>query len=123
MDIIIKIAEERIKEAIERGEFDDLPNKGKPLRFEDDSWVPEDQRLAYKILKNAGCVPPELEMKKEIRNLMDFLKAEDDEKERIRKLKELNFKLMKFNMAVKRPLNLDNFPDYEARVIEKLSKE
>ena len=43
------------EEAIERGEFDDFPGKGKPLHLgEDDRTVPEELRLAYRMLKNAG---------------------------------------------------------------------
>ena len=55
------IAEQRIAEAIENGDFDNLPGAGKPLELDDDSLVPEELRLAYRILKNAGFVPPEIE--------------------------------------------------------------
>ncbi|MGC8938442.1 MAG: DnaJ family domain-containing protein, partial [Thermodesulfovibrio sp.] len=48
MNIFEKIAEEKIREAMQQGIFDNLPNKGKPLELEDFSWVPEDLRLAYK---------------------------------------------------------------------------
>ena len=49
------IAERRLEEAIERGEFDDLPGAGQPLDLDDlDPSLPEDLRLAYRILKNAG---------------------------------------------------------------------
>ena len=68
-----KIIEKRIKEAQKRGEFDNLPGHGEPLEVEDDSHVPEDLRLAYKILKNADCLPPELQLRKEIRQMEDML--------------------------------------------------
>ena len=55
------IAEKRIAEAIANGDFDDLPGSGKPLELDDDSLLPEELRLAYRILKNAGFVPPEIE--------------------------------------------------------------
>lgn len=55
------IAERRIAEAIANGDFDDLPGSGKPLELDDDSLLPEELRLAYRILKNAGFVPPEIE--------------------------------------------------------------
>ncbi len=119
MDIFQKIAEEKIREAMEQGLFDDLPNKGKPLKFEDESWVPEDLRLAYKILKNAGCIPPEMEMRKEIIDLKELLKTIDDDEERIRKIRELNFKLLKFNIGRKRPFYLEDFPEYEEKIIKK----
>ena len=59
------VVEERIREAIRAGAFDDLPGAGKPLVLDDDRMVPEDVRMAYRILKNAGFVPPELETRKE----------------------------------------------------------
>lgn len=119
MDIFEKIAEEKIREAMEQGLFDDLPNKGKPLKLEDYSWVPEDLRIAYKILKNAGCIPPEMEIRKEIIDLKELLKTIDDDEERIRKIRELNFKLLKFNIGRKRPLYLEDFPEYEDKIIKK----
>jgi hypothetical protein len=63
------IAEQRIAEALSKGALDDLPGAGRPLDLEDDKLVPEDLRLAYRILKNAGYVPPELETLKEIEQL------------------------------------------------------
>jgi hypothetical protein len=48
------LAEQKISEAVSRGEFDHLPGAGKPLDLEDDPLVPEDLRVAYRILKNAG---------------------------------------------------------------------
>jgi DnaJ-like protein len=54
------LVEKRIAEAIERGELNDLPGVGRPLELDDDALVPEDLRLAYRILKNAGYVPAEV---------------------------------------------------------------
>ena len=52
---LLYLAERRIEEAIERGEFDDLPGAGKPLDLDDlDPLLPEELRMAYRILKNAG---------------------------------------------------------------------
>jgi hypothetical protein len=55
------LAEQKILEAISRGELDGLPGEGQPLELDDDKLVPEALRLAYRILKNAGFVPPEVE--------------------------------------------------------------
>jgi hypothetical protein len=60
------LVEQKILEAAARGEFDDLPGAGRPLDLDDDPLIPEDLRLAYRILKNAGFVPPEVETVKEI---------------------------------------------------------
>jgi Domain of unknown function (DUF1992) len=60
------LAERKIAEAVAKGELDDLPGAGRPLELDDDALVPEELRLAYRILKNAGFVPPEVEALNEI---------------------------------------------------------
>jgi len=92
-----KIIEERILKAQKRGEFENLPGAGKPLEFEDDSFVSEDLRLAYKILKNADCVPVEIELKKEIKQTEDLLAGMQETSEKYRILKKLNFLILKLN--------------------------
>ena len=120
MDIFAKIAEQRIREAIERGEFDNLEGRGKPLDLGNDSWIPEDLRMSYKILKNAGCLPPELELRKEVINLRELLGTIDDNQERIKKIRELNFRLLKLNEMRKKPFHLDDFPEYEEKIYKNL---
>ena len=51
-----KIVEERIRRAQEKGEFKNLEGAGRPLNLAQDSHIPEDLRLSYKILKNADCL-------------------------------------------------------------------
>jgi hypothetical protein len=121
MDPLALIAEEKIREAMARGEFDNLPGAGKPLALEDDSMVPGELRVAYKILKNAGCLPPELELRKEIVTLRSLLTAIEEEDEKRRKLRELDGKLLRLNLMRKRPLHLEDFPEYRDRAIEKLT--
>jgi hypothetical protein len=121
MDPLARIAEEKIRESMARGEFDNLPGAGKPLALEDDSMVPEDLRVAYKILKNAGCLPPELELRKEIVTLKTLTAAIEDDGERRRKMRELNAKLLRLNAMRKRPLQLEDFPEYREQVIRKLT--
>ncbi|HEU0202093.1 MAG TPA: DnaJ family domain-containing protein [Burkholderiaceae bacterium] len=70
------IVENRIAEAIARGEFDHLPGAGKPLQLDDDLLVPAELRAAYRILKNAGYVPPEIEKLSEINSLLSMLERE-----------------------------------------------
>lgn len=66
------IVEERIKAALKQGRFDNLEGKGKPLVFED-SHVPEDLRMAHKILKNSGFLPPEVEIRKQITHVHELM--------------------------------------------------
>ena len=91
------IVEERIRQAQKEGAFDDLPGKGKPLDLEE-SQGPEELRLAHKILKNAGFLPPEVELRKKIsqtRELMDSLEADSPEQAKARK--KLNYMLAKLD--------------------------
>ena len=77
-----KIVEKRIQTAQKKGEFENLSGAGKPLDLKDDRNVPEELRLAYKILKNADCIPPEIELKKEINHMEDLLSKMDDTAEK-----------------------------------------
>ncbi len=120
MDIFHIIAEKMISEAMERGEFDNLQGAGKPIKFDNEAFIPEDLRMAYKVLSNAGFLPPELELKREIVSMGDLIKSLDDDKERIKKIRELNFKIMKLNMMRNKPLNLEDFPIYEEKVFQKM---
>ena len=84
------VVEERIREAIRQGVFDDLPGAGKPLLLDDDTMVPEDLRMGYRILKNSGFVPPELETRKEAVDLLRLIEAGiEDDAERRRALTRL----------------------------------
>jgi hypothetical protein len=116
------IAERKIREAQEKGEFDNLPGKGKPLQLEDDSQVPEELRLAYKILKNADCLPPELELKKDIIRMEEMLRGVQDVKEKYRLMKKLNFQIMKLNMMRKASPLLEEDQVYYDKVVEQFSK-
>jgi len=120
MNIFATIAEQRIREAMENGEFENLKGMGKPLDLGDESWIPEDLRMAYRVLKNAGCLPAELELRKEAMNLRELIDTIDDNKERIKKIRELNFKLMKLNELRKKPLYVENFPEYEDKFCKKM---
>ena len=115
------VAERKIREAMERGEFANLPGAGKPLRLDDDSMIPEDLRLAYKILRNAGCIPPELELRKEIITLRDLLRTVEDEGARRDAMRELNYRLLKLGVMGKRMVTLDEFPEYRDRILERMA--
>jgi len=78
------IAEQRIAEAIGRGEFSDLPGAGKPLCLDEDPLVPAEVRMAYRILRNAGFVPPELDDRREAAALRALVGVVTDDGERRR---------------------------------------
>jgi hypothetical protein len=114
-----KIVEQRIREAMEKGEFDNLPGHGKPLHIEDDRHIPEDLRLAYKILKNADCLPPEVEALREIRQMEDLLETLPDERERYKVVKKINYRIMKLNMAGRKSPLLEEKQLYYSKLIDR----
>ena len=117
-----KIVEQKLQEAVKKGEFDNLPSKGKPLALDDDTRIPEDLRLAYQILKNGDCLPPELVLRKEIRKMEDMLDKIPNEKEKYRQLKRINHKIMRLNMMGHQSPLLEENKVYYARLVEKSGK-
>jgi Domain of unknown function (DUF1992) len=115
-----RIAEERIKEAQRAGAFDNLPGKGKPLDLEDLSWLPEDLRIGYHILKNAHVLPPEAELLKDIHTIEDLLKHVEDEGERRALAKSIQFKLIRLDMLKRRSMPLYVVRHYSRKLVDKL---
>lgn len=117
MFLLDRLAEQRIAEAMARGEFDDLPGAGQPLELDDDTLVPEELRVAYRLLKNAGFVPPEVEARRELASLEELLACTDDAGERDRALKKLH--LLSARLHGDR-LSLEQA--YYQRLLERLSR-
>lgn len=96
-------AERHIINAQRNGEFEDLRGAGQPLVLDDDSHVPDELRAGYRLLKNAGCLPPELEQRKEAIQLLDLLKGlrQDDPQyqEVSRRLSLLELKLRQAGLS------------------------
>jgi hypothetical protein len=116
-----KIVEERIRQAQKNGDFENLPGTGKPLHFDDAGQIPEDLRLAYKMLKNADCIPPELAIKKEILTTEALLEQMTDEQLKYKTLKKLNYLIMKLNTLRKSAIVFELPQKYEERVVDRLS--
>ena len=118
-----KIVEERIRKAQKKGSFENLDGAGRPLPLTDDLCIPEELRLAYKILKNADCLPPELQLKKEIKQTEDLLSHMEDTAEKYRILKKLNFLIMKLNSLRKASIELDMPQQYTDKMVERFGSE
>ncbi len=99
MWLIDKLAEGYISEAIERGELSGLPGEGKPLNLDDDALVPEELRAGYRLLKNAGYLPPELALQREIREVEQLLSQIDNPETRLAVSKRLSFLMTKASVA------------------------
>jgi hypothetical protein len=113
------LVEKHVREAQAQGVFDNLPGAGQPLKLDDDAMVPEELRAAYRILKNSGYVPPEVEALRDLREIELMLENTRDEAER-------NTLIGKFNVLLARAgaMRGSNFAvdsDYFRKVAEKLA--
>ena len=144
-----KLIESRIKKAQQEGAFENLPGTGQPLPLEDDRHIPEDLRMAYKVLKNADCLPPEVQLRKEIRitedlrmaykvlknadclppevqlrkeirTTEDLLAGMTDTVQKYRTLKRLNFLILKLNALRDGNAAFDIPQRYFGEVVERL---
>lgn len=77
MWLIDQLAERHIQAALNKGELSGLSGEGKPLQLDDDSQIPQELRTAYRLLKNSGYLPPELEARREALELADLLQHMD----------------------------------------------
>lgn len=97
-----KIVESLLQEAIERGEFDNLPNKGKKLDLTEYFNTPEDVRLAASMLKNAGVKPREVDILNEIAELKERLAACEDSGEQASIRERIQYLQIGLNLAMER---------------------
>jgi len=97
-----KVVEALIREAQERGEFDNLPGKGKPIDLSTYFEMPEEIRLAQSVLKNAGMTSPEVQLLKEIAELRQVSAAVVDEEKKARLQKQIQQKQIEFSLMMER---------------------
>lgn len=118
--LIEQIAERRIREAMEDGSLENLPGAGQPLQLDDDAHVPRELRVAYRILKNSGFLPPEVEIRRQIADAEGLLRAARCETDR--SLAARRLELLRMRLAHARGRRTPA-PDlfYEARMVERLS--
>lgn len=116
------VVEQRIREARERGDLDELPGNGRPLVLDDDSLVPPELRLAYRILRNAGYVPEEVRLRGEIADLAALLGTLETGEARLRAVKRLD--LLRARLAARGGREPAAVLDegYREAVLERLSR-
>lgn len=120
MKLLDALVEQRIAAAAARGEFDDLPGAGAPQDLDDDLLVPEEVRVANRILKNAGFVPPAVELLRSLRHLSEELRSAGDRAARC----GIHAKMLALDMALE---SLRGEPsvvprEYCRRIAERLSE-
>jgi hypothetical protein len=102
MNAIAWIAEQRIREAMDQGLFDNSPYRGRRIELQEDESIPPELRMAFKVLRDAGCLPPEVELRKDVSTLSALLDTVVDPDERRRIGRELNDKLLRLELLRRR---------------------
>ncbi|HTR07426.1 MAG TPA: DnaJ family domain-containing protein [Paraburkholderia sp.] len=120
MKLLDALVEQRIAAAAARGEFDDLPGAGAPQELDDDLFVPEEVRVANRILKNAGFVPPAVEQLRALSDLAEELAKVGDKAAQCR----LRAHVLALDMALESlrggPMVVPH--EYRRRIAERLSE-
>jgi hypothetical protein len=119
LSLLDALAERHIAEAEARGEFTGLPGAGEPLPLEDDALVPGELRAAYRLLKNAGCLPGELQASAELRDIEALLLQAGSGEARRGLLNRLNH-LLSRRLPGGRNLRID--ADYFDQLVERLDR-
>jgi len=119
LSFFARVVEEKIRAAQDAGAFDNLPGKGKPLELEDWSDVPEDLRISYHVLKNAGVLPPEAQLRKEIHTLQDLLKHVEGDEQRKALAKSIEWKMIHLDLLQRRSLGTEGTRYYGKRLVAK----
>ena len=118
---IDQLVEQRIRASQEQGDFDNLPGQGKPLQLDDDSAVPAELRTGYRLLKNAGFLPPELEMLQHVRDAEALLQHLEDGNERVKQLQKISALKMQLARHGHRLSHLVDEARYREKLLEKIS--
>ncbi|SHF39651.1 protein of unknown function [Heyndrickxia coagulans DSM 1 = ATCC 7050] len=119
----MRMTEEKIRRAYEEGQFENLPGYGKPLPKDPLSGVPEDLRMAYRILQNAGFSPEEANLKKELLSIEDLIKQSENEMEKEGLQKKLSEKLLAYNQMLSKKrikTNSAMFKNYQDKIEKRL---
>ncbi|MEF8823190.1 MAG: DnaJ family domain-containing protein [Desulfohalobiaceae bacterium] len=115
-----QIAETKIRQAQREGELDNLPGEGQRLELDDDSHIPSELRMAYRILKNADYVSPEVQQRKEIADIKEMLQDCQDERTLYQKVQKLNLYITKLNEQRRTPIHLQEEQVYYQKVLERV---
>lgn len=105
MDFFQALAERRICEALENGDLDNLPNRGRRLDFSEEHAIPEDLKMAFHLLKTAGYVPDELSLAREMEEIQRRVEQTNSSREVNALKKALREKRLAFEIAREKRLH------------------
>ncbi|MDY6941913.1 MAG: DnaJ family domain-containing protein [Pseudomonadota bacterium] len=119
-----ELVEQRIADALRQGAFEDLAGQGRPLELECNALVPDELRMAYRVLKNANCLPPELETRRQVQDLESFISRldETDENARNQARRKLNLLLIRLEAERGHRAGYLNSPEYHAQLLRQLAE-
>ncbi|USK92742.1 DUF1992 domain-containing protein [Rossellomorea marisflavi] len=123
MDFSTLMSEQRIRKAYEDGEFNELPGFGKPMNLNDDAGIPEELKMAHRMMKNAGYSTEEAGLKREMMRIEDLMRTCEDDTEAKALQKDLNEKVLKYNAMLSKKrvkTNSSVFKDYQRSIEDKL---
>ena len=127
MELIDQWAERYIIDAQQKGELDNLPGSGKPLQLDDDSFVPPELRAGYRLLRNAGYLPVELQDRQEALTIVELLSQLEVEAQYtlLDNYQNLRKRLALLELRLRQAGLSTDFlhQEYQLKVVDKLSKE
>ncbi|MDR0528219.1 MAG: DUF1992 domain-containing protein [Zoogloeaceae bacterium] len=119
-----RLAEERIRAAAARGELSGLSGEGRPLNLAEDPLVPEDLRAVYRVLKNAGFLPPEMETLRERQALLAHLRRAQGERPDTETARQLYARLLTLELILEqksvKPVSIPL--EYRRKMLESLAR-
>jgi hypothetical protein len=122
MDILHKIAERRLEEALAAGELDDFAGKGEPLRLDDLSRVPDELRAGYILLKSGGFLPEEVELRNQVVKLGDLISACHEDGLREELVKQRDSSAIRLALLLERRGAGSAWSEYGSGVVERLER-
>ncbi|MDA5481672.1 DUF1992 domain-containing protein [Yersinia intermedia] len=125
MELIDQWAERYIIDAQQKGELDNLPGSGKPLQLDDDSFVPPELRAGYRLLRNAGYLPVELQDRQEALTIVELLSQLEAQYTPHDNYQNLRKRLALLELRLRQAGLSTDFlhQEYQLKVVDKLSKE
>ena len=121
MESIAFIAEQKILKALQEGNLSSPEWKNRRVPLHDDRFVPSELKMAYKILKNSGYLPPEIEERKEVQRLEEMIAKTEDEHTRLQQMRKLSVLLMKIDAKRGSCSNIAHQDEYYRKVVERVS--
>ena len=118
------VAEQRIREAMDKGEFDNLPGRGRPLDLDGEANIPEELRMAWKLLKNAGYgaqeSAPEPSGADAPTALAELLSGDPDEQRQVLRLRKSGVLFSRMGLDEGRLQRLESEPEYFSRIVSRI---